>query len=120
MFEIGIIIIALVSIGWYARLRGGSPLIWPLVAAGGYIFFLKLGPKLFPIPEGESFNLPRFLLMWGWVVAVFLFVRFGLGRRKVKPGGKWVCPKCAFLNSELAVVCEMCDEPYTEPQEKQE
>jgi hypothetical protein len=119
MLEIVFLIIALTAIGWYARIRGGSPVIWPLIAGAGFAFFFIFGPILFPPPPYETFSLGQLLMKWGWIVAVFFIVRFGLGRGKVKPGGKWVCPKCMFLNSELAIVCEMCKARYTEPKEEE-
>lgn len=118
MIEIVGLALVLIAIGWYGRVRGGSPVIWPLVAGAGYVFSLFFfTPKFYPSSSLDSLAFNRSLFGWGWIIAVFLFLRFIVGRTRTKPERKWVCPKCMFLNSELALLCEMCKERYAEPQE---
>ncbi len=119
MVEIAALIIAVIAVVGYARARGGRPVIWGIMAAGGYVIILFVTHWIASPSEREGSGYAGTFLGWVWIVAILLFVRFGLGRRKLKPGAKWVCPRCTFLNSELAVVCEMCNEPYTEPEEKE-
>jgi hypothetical protein len=117
MVEIAALIIAVIAVVGYARARGGRPITWGMMAAGGYVVILFVSRWILFPSQDDGNNYSGILLGWVWIVAILLFVRFGLGWRKLKPGAKWVCPKCTFLNSELAVVCEMCNEPYTEPQQ---
>lgn len=116
MIEIVFLIIAVGAIATVARQRGGNPWLWGPLALGGY-FLLKLGMRefnLFPLPPGQEgdLNLVRFFIAIGYICLLYLLVRFGLGRTKTKAGGKWVCPKCKYLNDEIATNCEACGQAY--------
>lgn len=89
-----------------------------MAVAGYLVLIYGLQPVLESSTENSNADVLKFLLPWGWVAAVLLFVRFGLGRKKAKPGEHWVCPRCGGLNREFAVACETCDEPYVEPPEE--
>ena len=118
MIELVVLAIAVITIAAFARARGGSGAAYAsgVAAVAGY-FLLFYGLQLVIEPSGENSNLDvlKFLLPWGRVAAVLLFARFGLGRKRAKPGEHWACPRCGGLNREFAVVCETCDEPYVEP-----
>jgi len=119
MIEIIFLIVAVGSIYIVAGQRGGKGVLWALIALGGY-FGLKYGMRwlnLFPLPPGSEaeINFVRFFVAFGFVLLIYLIVRFGLGRSKPKAGGKWVCPDCKFLNDEIATNCEACGRAYREP-----
>jgi hypothetical protein len=118
MVELALLAMAVVSVVAFGRARGGSvaATVTGLAAAGGYFILRYALPGLIQSASSDS-DVFKFLLPWGWVVAVMLFARFGLGRKRAKPGQHWVCPKCNSLNREYAVVCETCDQPYSEPAE---
>jgi hypothetical protein len=116
MIEIVFLIIAVGSIATVSRQRGGNPFLWGPLALGGYFVlkFLMRELDLFPVPAGQEgdLNLVRFFIGIGYVCLLYLIVRFGLGRSKTKAGGKWVCPVCKYLNSEIATNCEACGREY--------
>jgi hypothetical protein len=118
MIEFVFLIIAIGAIVTVSRQRGGQPLLWGPLALGGYfgLKFLMIKLALFPAPPGEAgdLNVARWAISIGYVCLLYLIVRFGLGRSKAKAGGKWVCPSCQFLNSEIAVKCEACGRDYKE------
>ncbi len=122
MLELIVLAIAVLTIIAFARARGGSraAIAAGTAAVGGYFLLLSgLRLVLGPSPEDSNVQVIKFLLPWAWVAAVLLFARFGLGRKRAKPGEHWVCPHCGGLNREFAVVCETCDKPYVEPQDDQ-
>jgi hypothetical protein len=116
MIEIVFLIIAIGAIVTVSRQRGGNPLIWGPLALGGFfgLKFLMIKLGLFPAPPDQAgdLNFARLAIGYGYIALLYLIVRFGLGRSKVKAGGKWVCPSCKFLNSEIAVACEACGKEY--------
>lgn len=117
MIEIVVLAIAVLTTFAFGKARGGTAAAFAAATAAGvgylilsYGLVLILGPS----EENSDRDVLKFLIPWVWVLAVLLFARFGLGRKKAQPGEHWVCPKCGSLNREFAVVCETCDQPYIE------
>lgn len=119
--EIIFLIIGVGSIVTVSRQRGGTPLLWGPLALGGYfgLKYLMREFALFPVPAGQEggLNLVRFFISVGYICLLYLIVRFGLGRSKTKPGKKWVCPDCKYLNSEIATNCEACGREYKDAEQ---
>ena len=114
MIELIGLVIIVSSIAAYARGRGGSPWLWGSLALGGYILIELLTFAATRLILGETNPLLPLILSWGWVGAVALYARFGLGHSQPKPGSMWNCTNCKYLNQRYAVVCEACKQPYAE------
>jgi hypothetical protein len=111
VFEIIVLIVVVSAIANFARGRGGSPAVWGVIAVVGYLGFIW-GLALALGVAGINGSVLPLVAGWGWLGAVALWVRFGLGRGKEKPSGMWNCPNCRMLNQHYAVICEACQTPY--------
>jgi len=112
MFEIIFLIVVVSAIANFARGRGGSPVLWGILAVCGYLGFMW-GLALALGFAGIRDSILPLVAGWGWLGAVALWTRFGLGMSKDKPDGMWNCPNCRMLNQHYAVVCEACQTPYS-------
>ena len=122
LFEFVLLFLAAGAITAIAKRRGGREWLWGGAAFIGYVA-VKIGVVLTglfsgPAYEEGGFNIFQNMIAVAWVAATWLAARFGLGRGKEKPGQKWNCPSCNYLNMEDAVVCEACSAPYKDPAER--
>jgi len=122
LFEIVLLFLAAGAITAIAKRRGGTEWLWGGASFIGYmavkIAVAKAGLFSGPAYEEGGINIFQHLSAVAWVAATWMAARFWLGRGKEKPGQKWNCPSCNFLNQEDAVVCEACSKPYQDSAEK--
>lgn len=123
MFEIVLLIAAVVGISSFARGRGGNPWLWGTLTVVGYFLFPAIITFLlgfwgqYPKESREDMQFLFFVASISWVALVAFCARFLLGSKHAQPGGMWSCPHCRYLNQPYAVVCEACRQPYsTKPQ----
>jgi hypothetical protein len=117
LLQIFFLIVSTSGIAAYARARGGNPYLWGslsvaghlLIQFGGGIFLRVLG-----LTRDENAQLTVIFLSYAWVGAVALCTRFLIGRGGEKPSGMWSCSNCKYLNQHYAVVCEACQQPYSQ------
>jgi hypothetical protein len=115
MLEIIFLIVSCGGISAYARARGGNPVLWGAVAGAGYVIIIWIVPMFLTLPAESDARLWIILGAFGWVGAIALVTRFGIGSGRKKPSGMWNCPNCRYLNQHYAVICEACKHPFGEP-----
>jgi len=120
--ELFLLFLAAGGITAIAKRRGGQEWLWGSIAFIGYVA-VKIGVIVAGLFSGPAYeeggtNVFPLLSAVAWVAATWLAARFWLGRSKEKPGQKWNCPSCNYLNMEDAVVCEACSTPYKDPAER--
>jgi len=122
MLGILLLILAAAGIGALAKRRGGSAVIWGLVAGTGVAIFNIVLRQA--IVESEMVNrlmLPNLAVFvpgiaaWVWLGLVALVVRFGVGSGIRQPAGMWTCSNCKTLNNESSIYCEACHTAWDQP-----
>jgi hypothetical protein len=115
MLGILVLIIAVTGIAALARRRGGSAIIWGIVAAAGAVLFnFILRTAIVGSDLVNQVMLPNVAVFvpgiaaWGWIGVVALVVRFGVGSGVPQPAGMWTCSNCKTLNNQSSIYCDAC------------
>jgi TM2 domain-containing membrane protein YozV len=119
MIGLFVLVLSITGIVRMARTRGGSPWLYGLIAAIGW---LALGVLTGAILGGIGFQsgvgrlgttLVATMVPWAYVGLVALYVRFRVGKGTEGPSGSWSCPHCRSLNQGYALKCDSCGEAFT-------
>jgi hypothetical protein len=90
-------------------------------AYGGGLFLVPFLVTIFAVMFGanpksvkENAEIWFYVSALTWVAIIAFCARFLLGMGHAKPDGMWSCKNCTYLNKQYAVICEACQQPYSQ------